>query len=415
MTTLDMKYFHVDPFAGEPHRANKMRRYWMTQEEAALAGIFDEDVLNAIGIVASLGAYTNEDANRQTAAQASDMTQGIDPDRGGLEITELWGTFETYENHVLSIGNGSVVLRFEPSPYYHGKDPFVFTRYTIVPGEVYGVGALEPALPLQFLINTFTNQKVDELSIIINGMFKYVDDGVIDTENLVSEPGACFEVGDIGNLEAIAPSQAVALAYTEVADLERKFEEATGALKLVVGGAQATGDRTTATEVMAITQSGNARFNETLAHVENTALAPSLRLYVSNAAQFMEANFVVKAVGEDEAEEWLAISKEDVQGNYSIRPGGSRLVGVRELRLRNLMQYAQVVGQIEAISNRMDWEKFDRKIWRELGFDDDESMLKEEAPTPPGTPAIPAPAAGGAVETPVEQVAGGLENVPTTE
>lgn len=419
LKTIDMKYFHVDPYAGEPHLANKMRRYWMTPEEAELSGIFDEDSLEAIGTVGALGAYTNEDANRITAAQASDLTQGIDPDRGGIEITELWGTFEIdgkiYENHVLSIGNGAAVLRFEASPYMHGRDPFIFTRYTIVPGEVYGIGALEPALPLQFLINTFTNQKVDELSIVINGMYKYVDDGVIDTDNIVSEPGALFEVGDIENIQNIAPSQAVALAYTEIADLERKFEEATGALKLVVGGAQSTGDRTTATEVLAITQSGNARFNETLAHVENTAFAPALRLYVSNAAQFMSQNFVVKAVGEEEAEEWLSISPEDIKGNYSIRPGGSRLVGVRELRLRNLMQYAQVIGQVEALATRMDWNKFNSKIWKELGFDADENMLKDEQP--PATPALPAATPGAPAQGAgtVEQIAGGLENVATTE
>jgi len=423
--TLDMKYFHVDPYASDPTNANKIRRYWMTFAEASASGMFDDEALEDVRNAASRGADSQEDANRTAAAQASELTQGIDPHRGNIEITELWGTFEIdgtiYENHVVSIGNKSEVLRFEKSPYLHGKDPFIFTRYSVVAGEVYGIGALEPALPLQYLINTFTNQKVDELSIIINGMFKFKDDGVIDIDNLIAEPGACFEVGDMDNLQPIQPGGAVSLAYNEIADLERKFEEATGALKLVAGGAQGAGDRTTATEVMALTQSGNARFNETLAHIENTALSKALRKYVSNAAQFMKRNFVIKAVGADDAKTWLSISKDDLQGQYAIKMGGSKLVGVRELRLRNIMQYAQTIGGIEELKARMDWEKFDKKLWRELGFDNDMSMLKPaEDVQPPADMVAMMQQQGGQPQQPdmnpqMAQVMGGVTQGDTSD
>jgi len=380
---LDMKYFHVDPFSAHPHTANKMRRYWMSHEEAEALGIFDEDALDeARGPGPGGIAATTEDSNRMTAAQTAELTTGIDPKRGDLAIVELWGTFEVegriYENHVASVGNG-VLLRLQPSPFLHGRDPFIFGRYSIVPGEAYGIGALEPALPLQYLINTFTNQKSDELAIIINGMWKYIDDGVIDIDNLQAEPGALFEVGDMSNIAPLHPSKAVSLAYTEIADLERKFEEATGAIKLVAGGTP--GVARTATEVMALTQSGNARFAELVADIEATSLVGALYKYLDNAKQFMKRDAVVKILGED-AEEFVTITEDDLQHGYSIRPGGSLLIGVREMRLRNLLQYAQIIGQIQPIAQRMDWDKFNKRIWRELGFDAGDSLLKDVQESP---------------------------------
>lgn len=379
-TPLDMKYFHVDPFCSDPQRGNKMRRYWLTEDEAESLGWFVQEGIEEAAETSSAGGTIegNEDANRRTAAQEADLTSGIDRDRGPLDIFELWGTFEyngeRFENYVVSVANGKL-LRMLPSPYLDGRDPFIFCRYANVAGEAYGIGALEPALPLQYLINTFTNQKVDELSVIINGMFKYVDDGVIDVDNLISEPSALFEVGDINNLQRISPDTSVTMAYTEISDLERKFEEATGAIKLVAGGTPNMAR--TATEVMALTQSGNSRFAEQVANIESTGVTPALRKYIGNAKQFMKKAVSVRILGEAEPA-WIEVSPQDVSHEYTIRAGGSRLVGMRELRMRNLMQYIQIIGQIAPIAQRMDWDKLDRRIWRELGFDDSQSMLKPE-------------------------------------
>jgi len=382
--TLDMKYFHVDPFASDPHTANKLRKYWLTYEEAEALEIFDTDALKLLKGSAGNGGVSasQEDANHIATAQAADMTTGVDTNRGALEVTELWGSFEhdgeVYNNFVCSVANG-VLLRLQPSPYEHGRDPFIFARYSVVAGEAYGIGALEPALPLQYLINSFTNQKVDELSIIINGMFKFKDDGVIDIDNLVAEPGALFEVADMDNFQPVTPASAVSLAYQEIGDLERKFEEATGAIKLVSGGAP-DGART-ATEVMALTQSGNSRFNEILAQVETSVIRTSLRMYLSNAAQFMSEEQSIKILGQDDADEidaWQSIHPDDLRGRYDIKPGGSRLVAMREFRLKNLMTYLQTVGQVQALAPRLDWAKINKRIMRELGFDDDDEFMKPE-------------------------------------
>jgi len=419
--TLDMKYFHVDPFASDPQTANKMRKYWLTYEEAEALDIFDDDALKLLKGAPSNGGISSaqEDANHIATAQAADMTTGVDEKRGGLEITELWGSFEhdgeRYDNYVCSVANG-VLLRLQPSPYEHGRDPFIFARFSVVAGEAYGIGALEPALPLQYLINSFTNQKVDELSIIINGMYKFKDDGVIDIDNLVSEPGAMFEVADMDNLQGIAPTSAVSLAYQEIGDLERKFEEATGAIKLVAGGAP-DGART-ATEVMALTQSGNSRFNEILAQVEASVIRPALRMYLSNAAQFMSEEQSIKILGADEDNEevaaWTSIHPDDIQGRYDIKPGGSRLVAMREFRLKNLMTYLQTVGQVEALAPRLDWSKINKRIMRELGFDGDDDFLKPEQPQAmaapqPTQPQQAQPQSAAAMNPQLEQMMAGQE------
>lgn len=384
---LDMFYFHVDPYAGDPRFANKMRRYWMTEAEALASGAFDPDAVHraAQGAQQKGAITTTSDSLAASRARFFGRTQGIDPHRGELEMTELWGTFEvegvTYENHVITVANGEIV-RFEPSPYGELRDPFVFTRYTSVPGEVYGIGALEPALPLQDLINVFTNQKVDELSLIINGVYKYVDDGVFD-EQPVAEPGALIKVGDINNLQPLVHPSTVSLAYTEIADLERKFQEATGAIKLVVGGAESgLGSRATATEVMALTQSGSSRFNELLARVEANGLGPALHRYLRNAAMFMERPMAVRIFGDDEDDlgEWVAVSREDMDGDYTIELGGSKLVGVRDMRLQNIMRYLQTIGSIPQIAQRLDWEALNKRIWQELGFDTDAVPLLPEQP-----------------------------------
>ena len=414
-TALDMKYFHVDPFSSDAN-PNILRKYWISTGEARRSKLFNDAAITSLNQIPAGTSATTQDAEAIAKKQAFGLTGDIHSDRGEIEVTEFWGTVEIegeyFENYVISIANGSTVLRCDPSPYSSGKHPFVYDVYNPVAGEAYGIGALEPALDLQYLINTFTNQKVDELSIIINGIYKYIDDGVIDSEQQTIHPGAWIEVGDMTNLEPIHPSQSVALAYNEIQDLERKFEEATGALKLVSGG-MPKGTRT-ATETMAIQQSGNSRFDEILAHIETHSVQQAMYLYMAHSAQFLTDELAVKIVGQDRAE-WLTVSPEDLAMNFEIIPGGARMAGIREMRMRNLLQYLQTVGGIEAISQRLDWDKVDKRIWREMGFNDEESLLLP-APAQPALGEEAAGAAGQPAGAPdlaalASQIMGGAGNV----
>jgi len=376
LKTLDMRYFHVDPFSSDEF-PNVMRRYWMSYEEAKATGLFDKQALLEAKQHAVASA-SQADANATEKKQAFGLTGTMHRRRGDIEITEFWGTMDieegVFENYVVSVANGSKLLRATPSPYANGRHPFVFAKYNPVAGEAYGIGALEPALDLQALINTFTNQKVDELSIIINGLFKYIDDGVIDAEQAEIEPGAWIEVGELDNLQAIHHDRAVSLAYTEIADLEKKFEEATGAIKLVAGGVPS--QPRTATETLALTQSGNARFDEILAHLEATAIQPMLELYLQHSAEFMSQETSVRILdSEEERQAWVSIRPEDLAHGYDIVPTGARQTGLREIRLKNLMQYLQIAGSTPQIAQRLDWNKVNQRIWRELGFDDDDTLM----------------------------------------
>ena len=89
---------------------------------------------------------------------------------------------------------GKVLLRDRPSPYTHGRCPYVrFWRYE-VPGKNYFFGELDQIIPLQKELNERKSQIVDLLTLTQNPPIVVHQGSGIDTSKLTNRPGGIWPV-----------------------------------------------------------------------------------------------------------------------------------------------------------------------------------------------------------------------------
>lgn len=299
-----------------------------------------------------------------------------------VELLEAWGTFELdgqrFENYVAVVANGERLIRFEPNPYENGIKPFVFTSFISVPNEIYGIGAIEKALGLQQAINTLTNQKLDVINLSINNPFTYrVDDDVFDPATVVTRPGALIPVKDHDTLRPIQYLNNYTVAFDEIADLKAEVQEATGAFKYFTGGTNQPADiPRTATEVSVLVSGGSQKFGHFVAHLENTSLEVFLRMVFDHARQFMTEPETLRITSPSGQLEFLEVLPELIRTtSCTFKIDGSQSAFLRGQELASLVQFIDLVRGDPEMRQRVNIPELYRRVYRRLGFRDEEEIF----------------------------------------
>jgi hypothetical protein len=94
-----------------------------------------------------------------------------------IEVWERWS-----DDELIIIANRETVLFAQENPYWHSEKPFARLVDTEVPGEFYGIGEIEPLEDMQYELNTRRNQRIDNINILINRMYKILRGANIDPE-----------------------------------------------------------------------------------------------------------------------------------------------------------------------------------------------------------------------------------------
>lgn len=293
-----------------------------------------------------------------------DVQDESDPNE--IELLFYFGDLELdgelFENQRLVIGNRTVVLRAETEPFWAGR-PIGWAGYDQLWMTGLEKGPLEPIRGVQSLIDTFQNQKADILNLIINGAFAYVNDGIIDPDNLWLRPGGFIEVGSLENLKPLQPSANVALTYQELGMLREQAERSSGKSRFDMG--IAPGGRRTAYEANLIRGGGSSRSNDILRHLANGP---------------MEA-YLSWALGTLQQMKWDSgeIENDVLAGDYRVDFLGADLTTLRQFQVQNLMMAIQVMAQ--APPEMTAWVN-KRHVWKELfkalTMDDDKAINSPE-------------------------------------
>lgn len=150
----------------------------------------------------------------------------------------------------IMVASGHWYLGSEENPLQFMHAPFFKANYIDV-GDSYGKGAAEIIEGLQSELNEIRNQRVDNVSLIMNKMFAVLEKNLVDGR-IISMPGGMIRVraGGSSNVDdvrkAIMPIETpdVALsAYKETLEIERQSQEATGANRVTTGTAGLVNDQ----------------------------------------------------------------------------------------------------------------------------------------------------------------------------
>lgn len=229
------------------------------------------------------------------------------------------------------------------TPYQrHKKIPFIVQSFEPLPNEVYGRSLCYWLYNLQEELNTIRNQRIDNVSLVLNRVM--ITQGDVD-DDLIMKPGARWREDFRDQIRWLDTPDVTGSSYREEEILKFDMENTVGTPAIARG---VSSGNQTATEV--VTQNGNAaiRFDVKIQLYEDN-VKELFKMMDLNSQQFTTRDKMIYLYGEEAANAWQMISPYDIQGEWDYRPTGSNIdpAANKEVRRQQLLQAIQTVVQLQ--------------------------------------------------------------------
>lgn len=249
---------------------------------------------NTDKVQGSSGASAAATAVKQTRAGVrgtSSASPVTTPGDGFVDILTFWGSYDLdgdgiREEVVIVFCGGNVLLQAKANPFDHQKRPLVRAILFLVPKEWYGMGLVEPVLPLVAELNTLRNQALDVNNLIINRMWKVNSTADIDITTLVSVPNGVVLTDMMDGLIPLEQQELPSSVYTDGAMIQRDIEN-TAAPRSVQGTPESGALGRTARGAQLIISQALEKFGLAAKLVEEQAVKRVLHLFHQLNQQFL--------------------------------------------------------------------------------------------------------------------------------
>lgn len=316
---VDLFDFFPDPNATNMSNA----RYAIHRTERDLESLKNNPNYD---IPAGLVSSVSEDTYKVQRDAILGLTKPADKNSKKVEILEYWGEYDLgngVEQCLMVVANKQYIIRAEPSPYDHKQIPFIRMVDVEDPFSFWGIGEVEQLQSLQYELNDVRNQRMDNVTLILNRMWKVNKNADVDEQDLISQAGQVVHVGEMTGLEPIVTPDVTQSAYNEESLIKSDMQFVSGVNDVTMGGTQGKGPgqagvtNDTATGIMLLQEAGNARFKYKLDNIEDSLRDFGKQLLALNQ-QFMDSARQLRIVGDGKAK-YIEIQPADISGQYDIQ------------------------------------------------------------------------------------------------
>lgn len=305
---------------------------------------------------------------------ASDFPDALhmDSDRKWVHIIEY---FSVPEDRYIVVAGGRHVIRNTPLPWEHKKYPFVVAQDIPDPQTFWGRGTAEILMHQQAEINAKRNNRMDRSNFLTTPMF-VANQGVLTNQSeLIPLPGKIIRSQSEGDFKRLD----MGLHYTaEEMEEERTIKGDMQAMTAINDYSMSTQFNATATGASMINATGQARIVAKLKYIEEAALKPLGKLWLSLQAQFAEASVFFSVAGKQ-----YRVRPMDFRRNLRLSVTAATSIRNQQTRMNSITQAMQVVGMDPSVNRR----ELLKEVFRAAGLSPDRFMN----PMPPGLP----PGVGG--------------------
>jgi hypothetical protein len=428
--------FH-DPAAKRLSRARwcikRSIQYWDELKDLEKSGVYQNvDMIKGD----TVAEWDDPVTERLSDIGKSSEVNYADPKTGRIEIFDY---FE--EGHIITVGARKVVLRdtrrkrdgratkdsmgkatkkLSVLPY---DLPLIDLRFIPVPREFFGIGIPEILEDDQETIDLLRSQRLDNLDLCINKLFKLRINSDTDPDSIFAAPGGIIPVTDMSDLEEFKISDVTASAYTEADATKRNAEDSVG--EWGYGRGETPTHRETATGITKLQEANLIRFDLALKIHEFSGVRTITKKSVQMVREYMSQGDYENLIGEDDAG-FYKYSMDDLMEMINIVPVGSAVTANREARSAQISamhgalsaKTPEITMKNQPTAYVVDQYKVDMAMLDDLQvMNKEEILVKQAKPTPPqpqprpparppgGAPALP-PAPGGPMGPP--QQGGGI-------
>jgi len=297
-----------------------------------------------------------------------------------------------------------IVIFAQDSPYE--KIPYDVFRCYPRTGFYYGIGVPEHIAPLQRVLNGLVNQRMDNVSLILNRMFWYRQ-GMVNPKLLVSRPGGAIPVSGDGrqSLGVIETQDVTQSSYQEQNNIISYISKSTGAEDIFFGRGAGYGQKEkTAFEVGQSIELGAGMMQEIVALMVNDGFVPMMEKWRDLILRFQTEDMTVVVGGKP-----TVVTPDDIKSNYELVPTVGDKMFTKAAEFQKSMMVLQLTAEmyplIQQQGGEVDFVTLYERMYTNMGYRDAKAIIRrknEQAETqgPPqdGTQGLlgPVPQGGGA-------------------
>jgi hypothetical protein len=311
-----------------------------------------------------------------------------------VELLHYWGRVpsemasEGMVWRLITVANGTVLLRNRPMPFWHGKLPFLTYCPMPDPHFFHGIGKIEVAEKMQYAANRIANQKMDGLDMVIDPMWIIDRSRGIDTQNLQSRAGRVIGIDGAVDDTVIRPLspdiRGMQLAYQEIAQLWQWIQQGTGIIEDTVSGMKAA-DRETARSAMMRQEAVLTRLMLEARLAEEGFVEPLANMFRALNKQFLQVPRLVKILGSDAMvnpitgfplpQEPVEVDYDTINNDYQARAVGSTQMLSRAMKQQNLVTLLQAVSANPIAAQMVNWSAFFRQTFEAFDMKNLDELL----------------------------------------
>ena len=154
------------------------------------------------------------------------------PSKNLVEVLTFWGKYDLDNDGVkekcqIIIANREIVLVARANPFYHQQCPVVRCVFFPIPLEWFGMGLVEPVISNVHELWTLRRQRLDNINLAINRMWKVNSLADVDLDTLISTPNGIILTDSMDGVEPLPSNDVTGNAYNEAAIVQSDIENAT--------------------------------------------------------------------------------------------------------------------------------------------------------------------------------------------
>jgi len=264
--------------------------------------------------------------HRRTMLSTEDLTG---QDESNPEITILVRYTREgwcfYAPEYSGVGDFSGIIREVENPYFHGELPIIYGVDYPYPGELFGMGEIEPIDRIQRAINAVLNQRLDNVQLTLNSMWKVKKQSGVDLHTLVSAPGNIITTDDMSAIEPIQVPDVTGSTFVQTMNyLTSALQNGSGITDYTQG--INTGENTqndTATGIRLIQSEANAQFKLKIQLYNHMVVSKIANHWKDLRIQYTTEAQKLRILGKDDISylrDNTKLSQTDMEGN-PIAPG----------------------------------------------------------------------------------------------
>lgn len=301
----------------------------------------------------------------------------IDPMSKPLEVLEYWTP-----TRCITVLQRKLVLRNGDNPF--GVIPFVSSPFVDKLNSFYGIGVAELVGGEQRLQQGIINSRLDDLALLLNGMFIRVRGTNTPTQQIRMRPGGVIDTDTPEGVQALPRRPAIPEAFAEIEASDRRAQRRTSANDIAVQGVlgSQTSLTRTATGISTLAAGAGARLQYFMENLAGLTFIPTLEAFTEMNRTYLRPSDLRRILSEELGQIYEGEVMDVINGGFQFEIlAASKLQARRAMAqslpiLLNTMTNEAILSALQRQGKTVDFEELMRMVYDVSGWPNLQSIVR---------------------------------------